>query len=391
MLILTASKNFVLLPMNTKPYNCKSSKNIPINTLLLLFVFVSSNLFAQTKTDSAKGNWTISGYADVYFSGNKSDEHKQKISNFQFNHNRYNQPALNLAYLGIAHESNSFRMEMTVHAGTYVHDNYAAESGFFRNINKAYAGVLLNKKRSMWLDVGIFPSFIGFESAVSFDNLTLTRSLLAENSPYFLSGIRLHQKLNDNNELNTYLLTGWQRITMLKGNSLPSIGFQWLHFFNESTKFNWSFFAGTDQPDANRKMRYFNNFYYQSTKKKFAYTLGFDLGFEQKMKGASSNNYWLSPVLIAQYTLHDQLKLAGRIEKYNDPSSVITRGANNQVLNANGISFNLDYAPTKSLLLRAEWRKLSASNNVFQIKSGTTNNINYFIISASYKFNYLLK
>lgn len=377
--------------MNAKTSNFISSMTKHIYIILLLFVFVSSNLFAQTKTDSAKGNWTISGYADVYFSGNKSGEHKQKISNFQFNHNRYNQPALNLAYLSIAQESKAFRMEMAVHAGTYVHDNYAAEPGFFRNINKAYAGVLLNKKRNMWLDAGVFPSYIGFESAVSFDNLTLTRSLLAENSPYFLTGIRLHQKLNDNNELNTYLLTGWQRITMLKGNSLPSIGFQWLHFFNESTKFNWSFFAGTDQPDANRKMRYFNNFYYQATRNKFSYTLGFDLGLEQKRKAASTYYYWLSPVLIAQYTLHDQLKLAGRIEKYNDPSSVITRGANNQVLNANGISFNLDYTPNTCLLLRAEWRKLSASNNVFQLKSGSTNNINYFTISASYKFNYLLK
>ena len=243
----------------------------------------------------------------------------------------------------------------------------------------------------MWLDAGTFPSHIGFESAVSFDNATLTRSLLAENSPYFFSGIRLHQKINENNDLNTYLLTGWQRITMLKGNSLPSIGFQWLHLFNENTKFNWSFFAGTDQPDATRKMRYFNNFYYQRTQNKFAYTLGFDLGFEQKTKGASNYNYWLSPVLIAQYALHDKLKLAGRIEKYNDPSSVISRGVNNQMVNAIGISFNMDYAPTPSLLLRAEWRNFNATNKVFELKDGTANKINYFTISASYKFAQSLK
>ena len=358
-----------------------------INILIFLLVSIHSSLTAQNNIDSAKGKWTISIHAETFITRNTAGINKQKISNFQYNHNRYNQPALNLAYLGIAHESKTLRMEMGVHSGTYVIDNYAGEPGFYRNINKAYAGVLLNKKRSMWLDAGVFPSYIGFESAVSFDNRTLTRSLFAENSPYFLSGVRLLQKLNDNNELNAYILTGWQRITMLKGNSLPALGVQWVHLFNENTKFNWSFFAGTDQPDATRKIRYFNNLYYQRTKNKFAYTLGFDLGFEQKTKGASNYNYWLSPVLITQYALHDKLKLAGRIEKYNDPSSVITRGANNQPLNTNGISFNLDYALTTSLLLRAEWRNLTATNKVFELKNGTVNKINYFSFSLSYRFD----
>jgi hypothetical protein len=357
-----------------------------INLFIFLLVCFQSNLLAQN-IDSSKGNWTISGYADVYCTGNQAAHNKQKISNFQFNHNRYNRPALNLAYLGLSHESKAFRMEMAIHTGSYVNDNYAGEPGFYRNINKAYAGVQLNKKRSMWLDAGIFPSYIGFESAVSFDNATLTRSLLAENSPYFLTGIRLHQKVNDNNELNTYLLTGWQRITMVKGNSLPAFGLQWVHIFKNTAKFNWSFFAGTDQPDGTRKMRYFNNVYYQATRNKFSYTLGFDLGFEQKIKSASNFNHWLSPVLIAQYALHDKLKLAGRIEKYNDPSSVITRGANNQALNANGISFNFDYAPTPSLLIRSEWRNLNATNKVFELKDGTANKINYFGFSLSYLFN----
>lgn len=355
--------------------------------ITLLLLFLHSNLLSQNKSDSVNSMWTISGYTDFYYTGNQRASNKQKISNFQFNHNRYNQPALNLAYLGIAHESKSFRMEMAVHTGTYVKDNYAGEPGFYRNINKAYVGVLLNKKRSMWLDAGVFPSHIGFESAISFDNITLTRSLLAENSPYFLTGIRLHQKLNDNNELNTYLLTGWQRITMLKGNSLPSFGFQWMHAFNNNAKFNWSFFTGTDQPDANRKMRYFNNFYYQATRNKFSYTLGFDLGFEQKRKSASTYYYWLSPVVIAQYALHDKLKIGGRIENYNDPSNVITRGANNQPVNANGISFNLDYTPTSSFLIRGEWRNLSASNEVFQVKDGTSKKINNITLSFSYRFS----
>ncbi len=36
------------------------------------------------------------------------------------------------------------------------------------------------------------PSHIGFESAVGSDCWNLTRSILAENSPYFESGIKLN-------------------------------------------------------------------------------------------------------------------------------------------------------------------------------------------------------
>lgn len=42
-----------------------------------------------------------------------------------------------------------------------------------------------------WLDAGIYPSHIGLESAVGKDNRTLTRSLAAENSPYYESGARI--------------------------------------------------------------------------------------------------------------------------------------------------------------------------------------------------------
>ena len=36
---------------------------------------------------------------------------------------------------------------------------------------------------NLWLDAGIFVSHIGLESANSRDNLTLTRSIMADNSP----------------------------------------------------------------------------------------------------------------------------------------------------------------------------------------------------------------
>jgi hypothetical protein len=51
-----------------------------------------------------------------------------------------------------------------------------------KNIYEANVGISLNKKNNLWVDAGVMPSHIGFESAISMDNWYLTRSLLAENS-----------------------------------------------------------------------------------------------------------------------------------------------------------------------------------------------------------------
>lgn len=69
--------------------------------------------------------------------------------------------------------------------------NYVAEPGILKNIYEANIGVKLSRKYDLWLDVGIIPSHIGSESAVSKDCYTLTRSIAAENSPYFETRAKL--------------------------------------------------------------------------------------------------------------------------------------------------------------------------------------------------------
>jgi hypothetical protein len=74
-----------------------------------------------------------------------------------------------------------------LHAGTYVHDNYAQEPKALRHIYEANIGLSLSKKNKLWVDLGVFESHIGFEVAQSTENQTLTKSICAELSPYFTS------------------------------------------------------------------------------------------------------------------------------------------------------------------------------------------------------------
>ena len=167
----------------------------------------------------------------------------------------------------------------------------------------------------MWLDAGIFSSHLGFESAISMDNLTLTRSLAAENSAYFLSGAKLTHEPNEKWTLAGIIINGWQRIRRVEGNSIPSFGTQVSCSPSKKTTINWSTFVGTDDPDETRRMRYFNNVYGQfQLNEKIAIITGFDIGAQQQVKNNSTYDFWLTPNLITQYSINKVWKTAVRVE-----------------------------------------------------------------------------
>ena len=356
---------------------------------IILLVFFTSRLKSQEADTNVPSDWKLKYYGESFITVKPNAEINSKISEFQYNHNRLNSFNINHSFIGIQHESQNVRINTALHFGTYVKDNYKNEPGFIKYIYEANAGILISKKNNIWMDAGVFPSFIGFEGVNAFDNSTLTRSLLAENSPYFLNGLRINYP-KKNNIFNIYVLTGWQRILPLQNNSLPSFGAQWTKEFNQTNKLNWSFFVGTDYPDNDRKWRYFNNLYWKSSFGKWSYIAGLDIGTEQKQKKENDLNFWWSPVLISRYEINKQLKAAVRIEHYSDKNGVIIKTSNGQKMMGSGTSFNIDYQPNASMLYRAEWRSLWSANQVFITKSDFTKQTTYLSFSIAYKLDRML-
>ena len=83
------------------------------------------------------------------------------------------------------------RANLALMAGTYAQDNLSAEQDALKLINEANVGFKISKTKNIWIDAGIMPSHIGWESAIGKDNMNLTRSLAAENSPYFETGAKI--------------------------------------------------------------------------------------------------------------------------------------------------------------------------------------------------------
>lgn len=361
----------------------------------IIFIFCLISLVASAQNESTwqqKPQFTISGFADVFYVYDFNQPQETKRQSFLFNHNRHNEFNLNLGLIKFGLNHSKYRANLSLQTGTYAKDNYAAESGILKNIFEASIGVSLNKKNNLWLDAGVFPSHLGFESPISSDNFTLTRSLVAENSPYFLTGAKLTFNPNDKWEIVALVVNGWQRIQTLEGNSLPSFGTQVNYHPTEKLVLNWSTFIGTDDPDSNRRMRYFNNFYGQfQVSEKFKFIAGFDLGIQQRSKKSNSYEFWYSPVIIGQYSINKAWQAAVRAEYYNDENGVIIPTGTTNGFQTTGLSLNLDYLPNQNLVWRIEGRWFNSKDSVFESTTSMTNS-NFIIgTSLAIKFVEILK
>ena len=339
----------------------------------------SLQLFSQ---DSAKVPLTFSAYTEVYYQYDLNKPADNRQPGFIYSHNRHNEFNLNLGYLKVRYTDHWARANLALAGGTYIQANYSAEPAMLKNVFEANVGVKLIKKKNLWLDAGIFASHIGFESAVGKDCWNLTRSILAENSPYFEAGAKItYTSSSDKWIVSILALNGWQRITRVNGNSLMSWGMQVQFKPSDKLLINYSNFIGTDKPDSARLLRFFHNLYgILSITNKLGLTLGFDIGTEEKNTG-SGNNIWYSPVLIFKYAFNKKWAIAGRFEYYRDRNGVIIATGSPNGFQSTGYSIGIDHNPIKNMVVRLEARNLHSKDNIFIKPSGYTGN-DAFITSA---------
>ncbi len=330
----------------------------------------ATQLFAQQDT-TQNTQLSISGYLEAYYLRDFNNPIGNTRPGFVYSHNRTNEVNINLALLKAAYETTNTRATLALGVGTYMNANYSVEPGVLKNIYEANAGVRISKKHNLWIDAGIFSSHLGFESAIGKDNWTVTRSIFADNSPYFETGAKIsYTSASGKLFLSGLVLNGWQRIQRVDGSSLPAFGHQLVYKPTDKWTINSGSFIGSDKADSVRQMRYFHNLYaiYQMNEK-LGVTLGFDIGTEQKAKGSSTYNVWYTPVLIARYATTEKFSLTARGEYYNDKHGVIVSTGTVQGFQTFGYSLNADYAILPNVLWRTELRNLTNKDAIFLDRS----------------------
>ena len=334
---------------------------------LLLFL-ISRITYAQTDTvNTESSKVTFSGFADVYYAYDFNKPQTHERPGFLYNHNRHNEFNVNLAFLKAAYTSDKVRGNLAIMAGTYAQYNLATEQDLLKNIFEANAGVRLAPK--LWLDAGIFASHIGLESAISKDNYTLTRSLAAENTPYYESGAKLTYEAGSKWVFTGLVLNGWQNIREPEGNSSKAIGTQIQFKPTDKILLNSSTFIGNEKPDSVKQQRYFHDFYATfQIQPRLKLALVFDIGLEEKLNAdsnADAYNTWYTPALLIHYGLSNKVALAARAEYYNDENGVIIGSGTPNGFKTTGYSLNLDYAPVSNVLMRVEGRLLDSQDGIF--------------------------
>lgn len=298
------------------------------------------------------------GYLEAYFNYdfNQPDNHLRP--DFLYNFTRHNEFSINLALLKASYEDDHIRANLAIMGGTYAQFNLADEPAWAQMLNEVSLGVRLNEK--LWLDVGIMPSHIGFESWYGMDCWHLTRSLLAENSPYFLTGARFSYAYSDKTDFQLWLANGWQNVQRDSRNQSLAVGFGVNHRPFEGLEINYANFFGNENPQPIRMNRFFNNFYIQYEKNQWGITIGADYGIESFF---TTVHQWFGITASLRRQFHEKFFVAGRAEYYSDPVGIIL----NEGLKVSGLSANLDYHINKSALLRLEARQFMSPEAIFSL------------------------
>jgi len=327
------------------------------------FFFGLGAVDAQESNDSLKSNLSISGYIETYFNYdfNKPDNHKRP--SFIYSHNRSNEISVNLAMIKASYNAERLRSNLALATGSYMNANYTAEEAVWKNVFEANIGYKLLENHNLWIDAGILPSHIGPESAIGLDNISLTRSLAAENSPYFETGAKLSYTTKDGKlYIAALALNGWQRIQLPNSNNGLSFGHQIQYKPIPAILINSSSYFGDEGNDS---LRFFHDLYLQvKLTDKLNILTNWDHGI-QKQPLIFENYHWWNLGFQTNYALTSSLKLNARIEYFNDNDGVIFGKFNDWGTNILGYSAGLDLDLYKGLIWRTEFKNLKSADNVF--------------------------
>lgn len=352
------------------------------NVLSILLFFISFTALSAKASQEDEPDIKLSGYLETYYIHDLNHPPDKIRPGFTYSHNTIDKPSINLGLLKVSLNQDRLRANLAIGSGSYMRTNYAAEPKDLQKIFEANVGFKL--ANDLWLDAGVMPSHIGFESAIGIENWTVTRSMMADNSPYFETGIRLSYTSDDGKwYASGLILNGWQRIQRPDGNTTPSFGHQLTYRPTPKITLNSSSFIGNDKSDQDRKMRYFHNLYGQyQLDDQWGVITALDIGAEQANSTGNRYHVWFTPVFIVKYTSSEKLSISARAEYYQDKNEVIVTSGTSNGFKTFSYSTNLDYKLSNNFVIRTELKRLHSSGKIFQDKNGMTDN-NVIVTTAA--------
>lgn len=348
--------------------------------LVLLALLIPQIVFSQIKKDSIH----FSGYTEIYFAQDQHNWNDHQRPDFLYSHTSTNHVALNTAVLDFKYSSARVKTQLSLVEGTYANKVTSSEPIGFGALYVGNISYKLSSKENLWLQAGVMPSHIGLESAIGFSNLSLSRSLAAENSPYYESGLALQYTSKNNKWFGSVLaLNGWQTMSLVPQQSRMSFGSQIQFKPNASITLNHSTYYGEVPVFTGSQMRFFQNFYGNiQLKKNWTVQFQTDYGIQETESNGFNKN-WVTGFFGLAFNVNEKLTLVGRGELLKDSNNLVISGVNNELW---GYSFNINYLLDEHLMFRAEWRNITSNSYTFAFQNFNDKRMNGLNLSLAAQF-----
>jgi hypothetical protein len=296
---------------------------------------------------------------------------------------------INLAYFETKLTAPNFRGRLALQFGTSVQANYAGEpqigavSGpsVSQFIQEATVGYKLGS--TLWIDGGIFAAHTGYEGWISRDNLTYSRSLMADFSPYYEAGVKLTWTPSAAVTAQFDVLNGWQDISNY--NTPPALGARVDYTVSPVLTLSYDNFLGNVAPDSSvPHVRFYNDWIAQyNPTGRWRFAAVFDLGLQSRTASDVGTATWYGTALIAKYHPTTRVGVVARVERYADPSRAIVQTDLPATFAASGASLGLDVNPVPRVLWRTEVRGLFGSQPLFPLhEAGAYSRNDGFVVTS---------
>ncbi len=343
---------------------------------ILLFMALLTAVSARAQTSLP---FTLSGALSLYYSWSvQQPPDGQRAYSTQPATN--GQIAVDLAVITGQWSSDHVDARLALQAGTWADVNYVDGDEGWKVVHEA--NVRLRVDSVFSVIAGIVPSNIGHESSINATNFTLSRSLNADFTPYFMTGAGVIFRPSGHLRFAVYAVNGWQRITDNNDQLSGGTTVEWQP--TSATTVSWNTYLGNDEPTSQARFRMHNNAWidHRFSPTVRAVLMG-DLSLLRNRLTDTYDAAWYVGVKGAWQAARI-VRFAARTEMMNDPHNVLIRTG--PAFETIGLSLGMDLFPADPLMVRFEVRSLHATQEVFPSSSGMARNDLFGTVALAAQF-----
>jgi hypothetical protein len=330
---------------------------------------------------------TFGGFVDTYYAWDfdRPAKFDRAYTTQPARHAEFN---VNLAYIEAKLSGPRYRGRLALQFGTSVQANYAGEpriggiSGpnLSQFLQEATVGYQLSP--TIWLDAGVFFAHTGYEGWISRDNLSYTRSLVADFSPYYESGAKLTWSATPKLTAAFVVINGWQDISNY--NTPPAGGVRFDYAASSKLTLTYDNFIGNAAPDSEQaRIRLYHDVFAQYNTGRWQLAAAYALGTEGHRTASGGTASWWGMTSFAKYHATSTVAVVGRVEEYSDPNQIIIITGSPASFQTVGASIGVDVNMKVPVLWRTELRGFHSKSPVWPLHAAGQRGRNDAFLASS--------